>query len=153
MNVVDNLNSVQVINKPCVCSRTMRLSTFCGLRRDQEHVPSVHFLGGGVQGKCFLLITFKNEKNLIFRNVRSIYIVKKGEQVKIIFFYFSIYLKIFDMVRFLEQQKKIFSIQSAFCSLIALKLKISCKKKRQKVRLLFHMLVKLLMSIDCKFLY
>jgi hypothetical protein len=22
--------------KPCVCSRTMRLSTFCGLRRDQE---------------------------------------------------------------------------------------------------------------------
>jgi hypothetical protein len=36
MNVVDNLNSVQVINKPCVCSRTMRLSTFCGLRRDQE---------------------------------------------------------------------------------------------------------------------
>jgi hypothetical protein len=36
MNVVDNLNSVWVINKPCVCSRTMRLSTFCGLRRDQE---------------------------------------------------------------------------------------------------------------------
>ncbi len=36
MNVVDNLNSVQVINKRCVCSRTMRLSTFCGLRRDQE---------------------------------------------------------------------------------------------------------------------
>jgi hypothetical protein len=36
MNVVDNLNSVQVINKPCVCSRTMRLSTFCGLRPDQE---------------------------------------------------------------------------------------------------------------------
>jgi hypothetical protein len=38
MNVVDNLNSVYVINKPCVCSRTMRLSTFCGLRRDQEQV-------------------------------------------------------------------------------------------------------------------
>ncbi len=36
MNVVDNLNSVQVLNKPCVCSRTMRLSTFCGVRRDQE---------------------------------------------------------------------------------------------------------------------
>jgi hypothetical protein len=36
MNVVDNLNSVLVINKPCVCSRTMLLSTFCGLRRDQE---------------------------------------------------------------------------------------------------------------------
>jgi hypothetical protein len=36
MNVVDNLNSVKVINKPCVCSRTMRLSTFCGLRHDQE---------------------------------------------------------------------------------------------------------------------
>jgi hypothetical protein len=38
MNVVDNLNSVLVINKPCVCSRTMRLSTFYGLRRDQEQV-------------------------------------------------------------------------------------------------------------------
>jgi hypothetical protein len=36
MNVVDNINCVKVINKPCVCSRTMRLSTFCGLRRDQE---------------------------------------------------------------------------------------------------------------------
>jgi hypothetical protein len=36
MNVVDNLNSVKVINKLCVCSRTMRLSTFCGLCRDQE---------------------------------------------------------------------------------------------------------------------
>jgi hypothetical protein len=36
MNVVDNLNSVKVINKPCVCSRTMRLSTFCRLRRDKE---------------------------------------------------------------------------------------------------------------------
>jgi hypothetical protein len=39
MNGVDNLNSVKVINKPCVCSRTMRLSTFCGLCRDQEHFP------------------------------------------------------------------------------------------------------------------
>ncbi len=38
MNVVDNLNSVQVINKPCVYSSTMRLSTFCGLHRDAEHV-------------------------------------------------------------------------------------------------------------------
>ncbi len=37
MNVVDNLNSVYVINKPCVCSSTMRLSTFCGLHRDTEH--------------------------------------------------------------------------------------------------------------------
>ncbi len=36
MNVVDNLNSVQVINKPCVCTRTMRLSTFSALRRDRE---------------------------------------------------------------------------------------------------------------------
>ncbi len=36
MNVVDNLNSVQVINKPCVYSSTMRLSTFCGLHRDTE---------------------------------------------------------------------------------------------------------------------
>ncbi len=36
MNVVDNLNSVQVINKPCVWSSTMRLSTFCGLHRDTE---------------------------------------------------------------------------------------------------------------------
>ncbi len=38
MNVVDNLNSVLVINKPCVCTRTMRLSTFSALRRDQEHI-------------------------------------------------------------------------------------------------------------------
>ncbi len=38
MNVVDNLNSVKVINKPCVCSSTMRLSTFCGLHRDTEQV-------------------------------------------------------------------------------------------------------------------
>ncbi len=36
MNVVDNLNSVWVINKPCVCTRTMRLSTSCGLHRDTE---------------------------------------------------------------------------------------------------------------------
>ncbi len=36
MNVVDNLNSVMVINKPCVCSSAMRLSTFCGLHRDME---------------------------------------------------------------------------------------------------------------------
>ncbi len=46
----------------------------------------MHFLGGGVQGKCFLLLTFKNEKNLNFRNVRSIYIVKKDEKAKIYFF-------------------------------------------------------------------
>jgi hypothetical protein len=38
MNVVDNLNSVQVINKPCVYSSTMRLSTFCGLHRDTEQL-------------------------------------------------------------------------------------------------------------------
>jgi hypothetical protein len=38
MNVVNNLNSVKVLNKPCVCSRTMRISTFCGLRRDQEQL-------------------------------------------------------------------------------------------------------------------
>jgi hypothetical protein len=41
MNVVDNLNSVWVINKPCVCSRTMRLFTFCGLCRDQEQSLSM----------------------------------------------------------------------------------------------------------------
>ncbi len=40
MNVVDNLNSVKVINKPCVCTRTMRLSTFAALRRDQEQLES-----------------------------------------------------------------------------------------------------------------
>jgi hypothetical protein len=34
MNVVDNLNSVKVINKPCVCSSTMRLSSVCGLHGD-----------------------------------------------------------------------------------------------------------------------
>jgi hypothetical protein len=38
MNVVDNLNSVKVINKPCVYSSTMRLSTSCGLHRDTEHI-------------------------------------------------------------------------------------------------------------------
>jgi hypothetical protein len=36
MNVVDNLNPVKVINKPCVCSSTMRLSPFCGFHRDTE---------------------------------------------------------------------------------------------------------------------
>ncbi len=35
MNAVDNLNSVQVINKPCVCSSTMRLSSVCGLLGDR----------------------------------------------------------------------------------------------------------------------
>ncbi len=40
MNVVDNLNSVYVINKPCVRSRTMRLSALAALRRDREHVIS-----------------------------------------------------------------------------------------------------------------
>jgi hypothetical protein len=40
MNVVDNLNSVKVINKPCVYSTTMRLSTFCGLHRDSEQFYS-----------------------------------------------------------------------------------------------------------------
>jgi hypothetical protein len=41
MNVVDNLNSVKVINKPCVYSSTMRLSTFCGLHSDTEQeVPA-----------------------------------------------------------------------------------------------------------------
>ncbi len=37
-NVVDNLNSVQVINKPCVCTRTMRLSSVAALQSDREHV-------------------------------------------------------------------------------------------------------------------
>ncbi len=34
MNVISNLNSVQVINKPCVCSNTMRLYSLSGLRGD-----------------------------------------------------------------------------------------------------------------------
>ncbi len=38
MNVVDNLNSVQVINKPCVCTRTMHLSALAALRRDREQL-------------------------------------------------------------------------------------------------------------------
>ncbi len=38
MNVVDNLNSVKVINKPSVCTRTMRLSTFSTLPRDREQI-------------------------------------------------------------------------------------------------------------------
>ncbi len=45
MNVVDNLNSVQVINKPCVCTRTMRLSTFSALRRDREQEGNMIFEG------------------------------------------------------------------------------------------------------------
>jgi hypothetical protein len=36
MNVVVNVNSVSVINKPCVCTRTMRLSALAALRRDRE---------------------------------------------------------------------------------------------------------------------
>ncbi len=36
MNVFDNLNPVQVINKPCVCTRTMRLSALAALSRDRE---------------------------------------------------------------------------------------------------------------------
>ncbi len=36
MNVFDNLNSVQIINKPCVCTRTMRLSALAALRCDRE---------------------------------------------------------------------------------------------------------------------
>jgi hypothetical protein len=38
MNVVDILNSVKFINKPCVCTKTMRLSTFSALRRDREQL-------------------------------------------------------------------------------------------------------------------
>ncbi len=34
MNVISNLNSVQVINKPCVSSSTMRLHSLLGLRGD-----------------------------------------------------------------------------------------------------------------------
>ncbi len=41
MNVVGSLGSVWVISGPCVCSRTMRLSTFCGLRRDQEQMAQM----------------------------------------------------------------------------------------------------------------
>jgi hypothetical protein len=37
MNVVDNLNSVQVINKPCMSSRNMRLLPWAALRSDSEH--------------------------------------------------------------------------------------------------------------------
>ncbi len=36
MNVVDNLNSVQVINKPCMSSRNMRLLPRAALRSDSE---------------------------------------------------------------------------------------------------------------------
>ncbi len=38
MNVVDNLNSVYVINKPCMSSRNMCLLPRATLRRDREHV-------------------------------------------------------------------------------------------------------------------
>jgi hypothetical protein len=38
MNVVANLNFVKVINKPCVCSSTMRLSSWNGLPRDTEQL-------------------------------------------------------------------------------------------------------------------
>ncbi len=91
----------------------------------------MHFLGGGVQGKCFLLWTFKDEKNLFFRNVRSIYIVKKGEKVKINFLFQHLPENIWHG-KVPRATKKIFSIQSAFCSLIALKLKISCEKTAAK---------------------
>jgi hypothetical protein len=37
MNVVDNLNSVLVINKPCMSSRNMRLLLWAALRSDSEH--------------------------------------------------------------------------------------------------------------------
>jgi hypothetical protein len=45
MNVVDNLNSVY-INKPCVCTRTMRLSPLAALRRDREHLPFCNYSSG-----------------------------------------------------------------------------------------------------------
>jgi hypothetical protein len=38
MNVFDNLNSVKVINKPGVCTRTMCLSALAALRCDREHL-------------------------------------------------------------------------------------------------------------------
>ncbi len=38
MNVVDNLNSVQVINKPCMRSRCMSLLPRTTLHSDSEHV-------------------------------------------------------------------------------------------------------------------
>ncbi len=38
MNVVNNLNSVQVINKSCMSSRHMRLLPRAALRSDSEHV-------------------------------------------------------------------------------------------------------------------
>jgi hypothetical protein len=36
MNVVDNLNSVLVINKPCMSSRNMRLLPWATLHSDSE---------------------------------------------------------------------------------------------------------------------
>ncbi len=42
MNVVDNLNSVKVINKPCMSSRNMRLLSWATLRSDSEQgVPLI----------------------------------------------------------------------------------------------------------------
>jgi hypothetical protein len=55
MNVVDNLNSVWVINKPCVYSSTMRLSTFCGLHRDTEQQRSSTLLW-----KCTIFLEIAN---------------------------------------------------------------------------------------------
>jgi hypothetical protein len=54
MNVVDNLNSGNVINKPCVCSRTMHLSTFCGLHRDQEQLQLFVLNNTGSRDEVFL---------------------------------------------------------------------------------------------------
>jgi hypothetical protein len=65
MNVVDNLNSVYVINKPCVCSSTMRLSTFCSLHRDTEHwvlykqyMHSIHTLMRDVPSRLSSRLSF-----------------------------------------------------------------------------------------------
>ncbi len=46
MNVVDNLNSVYVINKPCMSSRRMSLLPWATLHSDSEHtVSSIFHMG------------------------------------------------------------------------------------------------------------
>ncbi len=49
--LINNLNSVQVINKPCVCSSTMRLSSLCGLHGDdaKQLCAMGHFDGFGTR--------------------------------------------------------------------------------------------------------
>jgi hypothetical protein len=43
MNVVDNLNSVLVINKPCMSSRNMCLLPWATLHSDSEQIYLIYF--------------------------------------------------------------------------------------------------------------